>query len=117
VGAPRAVTESLRAVGHRGVVLLLGAAGVSEVDLSPVWYKEAALVGSIDHAVDAGGAPGVGGAPNLHSVQRAIELLSAGLLPHDVVVTHRFGLSDYREAITTAIDRGSAHAIKVVFNP
>lgn len=117
VGAPRAVTESLRSVAHRGVVLLLGAAGVSEVDLSPVWYKEAALVGSIDHAVDAGGAPGVGGAPHLHSVERAVELLAAGLLPHDVVVTHRFGLTEYREAITTAIDRGSAHAIKVVFNP
>jgi threonine dehydrogenase-like Zn-dependent dehydrogenase len=117
VGAPRAVTEALRSVAHRGVVLLLGAAGVSEVDLSPVWYKEAALVGSIDHAVDAGGAPGVGGAPNLHSVQRAVELLAAGLLPHEAVVTHRFGLPDYRDAIETAIDRGGAHAIKVVFNP
>ncbi len=54
VGAPQSVTEALRAVAHRGTVLLLGAAGVSEVDLTPIWYKEAALVGSIDHTVDAG---------------------------------------------------------------
>ena len=53
VGAPQSVTDALRAVAHRGTVLLLGAAGVSEVDLTPIWYKEAALVGSIDHAVDA----------------------------------------------------------------
>ena len=53
VGAPQSVTEALRAVAHRGTVLLLGAAGVSEVDLTPIWYKEAALVGSIDHTVDA----------------------------------------------------------------
>ena len=53
VGAPQSVTESLRAVAHRGTVLLLGAAGISEVDLTPIWYKEAALVGSIDHTVDA----------------------------------------------------------------
>ena len=52
VGAPQSVTEALRAVAHRGTVLLLGAAGISKVDLTPVWYKEAALVGSIDHTVD-----------------------------------------------------------------
>ena len=53
VGSPASVTDALRAVAHRGTVLLLGAAGISEVDLTPIWYKEAALVGSIDHTVDA----------------------------------------------------------------
>jgi threonine dehydrogenase-like Zn-dependent dehydrogenase len=117
VGAPRSVTEALRAVAHRGTVLLLGAAGVSEVDLTPVWYKEAALVGSIDHTVDAGSAPGLAGAPDQHSVDRALEVLAAGLLPDDVVVTHEFPLDAYRAAVDTAIDRGGAHAIKVVFRP
>jgi len=117
VGAPRSVTESLRAVAHRGTVLLLGAAGVSEVDLTPVWYKEAALVGSIDHSVDSGSAPGLGGGPDRHSVDRALDILAAGLLPDEVVVTHEFSLEDYREAIETAIDRENSHAIKVVFRP
>jgi len=117
VGAPRSVTEALRAVAHRGTVLLLGAAGVSEVDLTPVWYKEAALVGSIDHTIDAGSAPGLAGGTDRHSVDRALDVLAAGLLPHDVVVTHEFGLDDYRTAIEAAIDRANSHAIKVVFRP
>jgi threonine dehydrogenase-like Zn-dependent dehydrogenase len=117
VGAPQSVTESLRAVAHRGTVLLLGAAGVSEVDLTPVWYKEAALVGSIDHTVDAGAAPGLAGGAGEHSVDRALEILAAGLLPDSAVVTHEFGLDDYRTAAETAIDRGNSHAIKVVFRP
>ena len=117
VGAPQSVTEALRAVAHRGTVLLLGAAGVSEVDLTPVWYKEAALVGSIDHTVDAGSAPGLAGGPDRHSVDRALDILAAGLLPHEVVVTHEFALEEYREAVETAIDRGTSHAIKVVFRP
>jgi L-iditol 2-dehydrogenase len=117
VGAPQSVTEALRAVAHRGTVLLLGAAGISEVDLTPVWYKEAALVGSIDHTVDAGSAPGLAGGPERHSVDRALDVLAAGLLPHDVVVTHEFSLDDYREAVETAIDRQNSHAIKVVFRP
>jgi len=117
VGAPQSVTEALRAVAHRGTVLLLGAAGVSEVDLTPIWYKEAALVGSIDHTVDAGSAPGLGGGPNRHSVDRALDILAAGLLPSDVIVTHEFPLEEYRDAVGTAIDRENAHAIKVVFRP
>jgi len=117
VGAPQSVTEALRAVAHRGTVLLLGAAGVSQVDLTPVWYKEAALVGSIDHTVDGPGAPGLAGEPGRHSVDRALDILAAGLLPHEVVVTHEFSLDQYREAIETAIDRRNTHAIKVVFRP
>ena len=117
VGSPQSVTEALRAVAQRGTVLLLGAAGISEVDLTPVWYKEAALVGSIDHTVDASSAPGLAGGPGRHSVDRALDVLSAGLLPDSVVVTHEFGLEDYRQAIETAIDRSTSHAIKVVFRP
>jgi threonine dehydrogenase-like Zn-dependent dehydrogenase len=117
VGAPASVTEALRAVAHRGTVLLLGAAGISEVDLTPVWYKEAALVGSIDHTVDVGPAPGHAGGVGRHSVDRALDVLAAGLLPDHVVVTHEFGLDDYGAAIRTAIDRSATQAIKVVFRP
>jgi len=117
VGAAQSVTDALRAVAHWGTVLLLGAAGVSEVDLTPIWYKEAALVGSIDHAVDAPAAPGLAGGPDRHSVDRALDVLAAGLLPFDVVVTHEFALEDYRVAVETAVDRVSSHAIKVVFRP
>jgi threonine dehydrogenase-like Zn-dependent dehydrogenase len=117
VGAPQSVTEALRAVAHRGTVLLLGAAGISEVDLTPIWYKEAALVGSIDHTVDTASAPGLAGGADRHSVDRAIDVLAAGLLPDSVVVTHEFPLDGYREAVEAAIDRTTSHAIKVVFRP
>lgn len=117
VGAPASVTEALHAVAHRGTVLLLGAAGISEVDLTPIWYKEAALVGSIDHTVDTSSAPGLAGGVARHSVDRALDILAAGLLPDSVVVTHEFALEDYREAIGAAIDRSSSQAIKVVFRP
>jgi L-iditol 2-dehydrogenase len=117
VGAPQSVTEALRAVAHRGTVLLLGAAGISEVDLTPVWYKEAALVGSIDHTVDRGSAPGPAGAPERHSIDRALDILGRGLLPGDAVITHEFGLDEYRGAIAAALDRSHSGAIKIVFRP
>jgi threonine dehydrogenase-like Zn-dependent dehydrogenase len=105
VGSGQSITEALRCVAHRGTVLMLGAGGVSTVDMTPVWYKEAALVGSIDHCTDAG----------RHSIDRALDVLAAGLLPHDVVVTHEFPIDAYRDAIGAAIDRRGSGAIKVVF--
>ena len=90
---------------------------MSEVDLTPVWYKEAALVGSIDHAIDSGSAPGLAGGADRHSVDRALDILAAGLLPDQVVVTHQFPLEGYRDAVATAIDRSGSGAIKVVFRP
>jgi threonine dehydrogenase-like Zn-dependent dehydrogenase len=117
VGAPRSVTEALRAVAHHGTVLMLGVAGITEVDLTPVWYKEAALIGSIDHSIDTGSTPGLAGGAGRHSVDRSLDVLAAGLFPDTAIVTHEFALEDYRTAIETAIDRGNAQAIKVVFRP
>jgi threonine dehydrogenase-like Zn-dependent dehydrogenase len=88
-------------------VLLLGAAGVSEVDLTQVWFKEAALVGAWGHCVDGTG----------HSIDRALEVLAAGALPFTTVLTHQFPLVDLREAVTTALDRKGTGAIKVTLRP
>jgi threonine dehydrogenase-like Zn-dependent dehydrogenase len=71
----------------------------------------------MDHTVDAGSAPGLAGGPDRHSVDRALDVLAAGLLPHDVVVTHEFPLEDYRTAVETAIERSNSGAFKVVFRP
>jgi threonine dehydrogenase-like Zn-dependent dehydrogenase len=112
VGYPNTVTESLRLVDNRGTVLMLGAAATAEYDLSPVWWKEAALVGAVRHSTD----PGLGGTPSRHSIERALEILADGYLPHDVVITHEFALEQYREAVASALDRKGG-ALKVVFRP
>jgi threonine dehydrogenase-like Zn-dependent dehydrogenase len=48
-GGASAVTDALRAADHRGTVVTLGAAGIVTVDMTPIWYKQLVLVGSIDH--------------------------------------------------------------------
>jgi threonine dehydrogenase-like Zn-dependent dehydrogenase len=112
VGSTSAVNDALRMTDHRGTVVLLGASAVATYDLTAIWWRELTVVGAINHSHD----PGRGGAAARHSEERAIDILAAGALPDDVVVTHEFALEDYREAIQTAADR-AAGAIKVVFRP
>jgi threonine dehydrogenase-like Zn-dependent dehydrogenase len=113
VGYPASVNDALRAVDNRGQVLLLGAASTAEYDLTPVWWKEAALVGAVRHSTD----PDVVGGPTRHSIDRALQILADGGLPAETVITHRFPLDQHRQAIDTALDRGHRASIKVVFTP
>lgn len=111
VGSELAVGQAFRSVDSRGTVLLLGASGVSTVDLSPLWFKEAAVTGSFCHAHDrepSGRA--------VHSFERAVEILASGRLPAAALVTHEFPLDQWREALDVALAR-EAGAIKVVLRP
>jgi threonine dehydrogenase-like Zn-dependent dehydrogenase len=111
VGGLESVTESLRLVDHWGTVLFIGAGGMGEVDLSALWFKEAALVGAWNHAHGVHPSRGVA-----HSIDFALDVLAQGGLPESVV-THRFALEDLQPAVTTAIDKRDARAVKVVFEP
>jgi len=113
VGTPLAVTQALRFADGRGTVLFLGVTGFVDVDLSPVWMKELVLVGSVNHASDAG--PHGGSAA--HSIDRALEIIAEGAFPAEVLVTHECPLADFRRGVETALDRASSRAIKVVLRP
>lgn len=106
VGSEQALTDAFRVADTRGTVILLGAAGVSKVDMTPVWFKELTVAGSFCHAHDGGA----------HSIDRALDLMAAGGFPGSTLVTHRFPLEAVREAVATAGDR-AAGAIKVVLHP
>ena len=106
VGSEQAVTDAFRVADSRGTVILLGAAGVSRVDMTPVWFKELLVAGSFCHAHDGGG----------HSIDRALEIMASGAFPASTLVTHRFPLDDFRAAVETAGHRESG-AIKVVMQP
>lgn len=112
VGSEVAVGQAFRSVDSRGTVLLLGASGVSTVDMSPVWFKEATVTGSFCHAYDA---HPVSGDP-VHSFDVAIDLLASATVPSRQLVTHEFRLDDWETAVEVAMAR-DAGAIKVVLRP
>jgi threonine dehydrogenase-like Zn-dependent dehydrogenase len=102
VGTPATFTQSLKVVDTMGVVLLLGAIAAAQVDLNPLWFKNADVVGSFGYQVQDG----------VHTFDRSLEVLAAGGFPSDVVVTHTFDRSEVREALRVANARDEG-AIKV----
>jgi threonine dehydrogenase-like Zn-dependent dehydrogenase len=103
VGNGPGVNLAARACATRGSLYLIGGTHNVSLDLAPIWFKELDVFGAFCHSHDGG----------THSFDVALELLGAGELPADVVVTHTFPLEDVRLACDTAHDKSSG-AIKVL---
>jgi L-iditol 2-dehydrogenase len=113
VGTPQSITQALRFADGRGTVLFLGITGLVNVDLSPIWLKEIAFVGALNHAADAGPH----GGSTAHSIDRAIKIIAKTGFPAEALVTHEFPLADFRRGIETGLDRATSRAIKIVLRP
>ena len=116
-GTAGSTTDALRAVANRGTVILLGAPGTGSVDLTPLWYKEAVVIGSVDHGRDPSASIGTAPPGRDHSIDVALDILGRRPFPDEVVVTHQFPLGSYRDAVAAGLDKGNSRAVKVVFRP
>jgi threonine dehydrogenase-like Zn-dependent dehydrogenase len=112
VGSQRSVMDSMRVAGPRGEIVLVGCAGeLSRLDLTFVWSRELTITGCYIYGTERS----LDGAP--HTFDVAIDLLQR----HPEIrltdmVTHRFPLSRWQDAIGTTLARGSHGAVKVVFD-
>jgi L-iditol 2-dehydrogenase len=111
VGTARTVEDSLRWTRALGTVVIVGIdlARLS-LDTSPIWYQEVALIGSLSHGTDEWLGQ------RRHTYDWVIELLRAGKMKTDGLITHRFRFDQYRQAIDTYRDKSGSKAIKVVFS-
>jgi threonine dehydrogenase-like Zn-dependent dehydrogenase len=113
VGSAHSLDAALRvARPHGRVVVLGGPAIIRSLDWTLVWTRELRVEGSYVYGIERGqpGAP--------HTLDVALRLLAEHPeLPIGEMVTHRFRLEDWRRAMATALDRGRAGALKIVFEP
>ena len=112
VGNGRSVKESLAVAGPRGQVMMVGCAGqISKLDLTFVWSRELAITGSYVYGQEGS----VDGHP--HTFDVAMNLLAKHPeLDLAGMITHRFTLDQWREAMAVSMARGTHGAIKVIFD-
>lgn len=110
VGNDATIEQSLRLARAGGTVIVVGVhLHRIQADLTPTWHQEVDLIGALAH-----GAEHWQGKRQM-TYELTAQLLRAGQLTTDGLITHRFKLDQWREAIRTAVDKRSG-AIKVVFD-
>jgi L-iditol 2-dehydrogenase len=102
-GRPEVWAQSVAAVTRGGTVVFFGgcAPGTTvPLDTRRVHYEELTLVGAFHHTPE--------------TIRRAVELLDAGAVNPEGLLTHRMGLADVRRALDL-MSRGEA--LKVLIQP
>lgn len=107
----RTTNDGLRWVRAGGTVVMVGAhmAPMPRVDLTPIWYHHVRLVGTYGHGMNEWNGM------RRHTYEWIYDLFRKGLLPVEDLITHRFSLNEYKQAIRVASSKGREKAIKVVF--
>ncbi len=111
VGNTETVHASLRILKNGGWYNMLGIGVPGRIDWTPVWLKELTIRGIYGYQVeDVDGEP-------MHTFSLALRLFEEGGVDLSRLVTHRFPLDRYEEALETAMNKGRHKAIKVTFTP
>lgn len=108
VGSADSVAESLAMVRPRGKVVLVGMPGSIRVDLASLWHREVLLTGSYAYGME-----------QMNGTERstfdlAMEVVSAAGLGR--LVSARYPLERYEEALAHAGSAGRRGAVKIVFD-
>ncbi len=111
VGIPQTVNNALRWTRANGTVVIVGVhLHRMQLDLTPVWYREIDLIGAVGHDVVTWREE------SISTFDLAQRWMAAGMIITDSLLTHRFPLHAYREAIDTALDKQTAQSVKVAFD-
>jgi threonine dehydrogenase-like Zn-dependent dehydrogenase len=111
VGNEESLTNSLRWTRAGGTVMIVGLhmSPMKNIDLTLVWYSHINLIGSFMH----GHSEWHGQLK--HDYERVIDFYRQGKFDIAGLITHRFPVKAYKEAIRVASDKGKEKAIKVMF--
>jgi threonine dehydrogenase-like Zn-dependent dehydrogenase len=94
----------------RGTFVMVGTAGRQRMDWSLVWWRELTVRGAVVY----GEEPAL---EDRRTFDVVGEWLSDRSYPVDGMVTHRFALEEYADALRTATAGPAAQAVKVTLQP
>ncbi len=111
VGSTDTLEASLRTLANGGYYAMLGIGNPGKIDWTPVWLKELTLQGIYGYQDEDWRGE------RLHDFGLALRLFESGQVDLSRLITHRFRLDQWREAIRVAMNKGANRAIKIAFTP
>ncbi|MEW5939458.1 MAG: alcohol dehydrogenase catalytic domain-containing protein [Chloroflexota bacterium] len=110
IGSPQTLEVGLRVAQPRASIVVTGVARPKRFEWSPHYFKEVNLMGS-----NAFGIEDFEG-ERLHSFEIYFKLLTQKRLQFPDLITHRFRLEQYKEALLISHNKEKNKAVKVVFD-
>lgn len=109
VGSPWSTGEAMKLARARGQVVMVGTSGGGRTDLTPIWFRELNVVGAYGRQIENWQGRRIG------TYQLVHELMLAGKLPTQGLLTHTFPLADFRHAFVAATGKKRSACIRAAF--
>jgi L-iditol 2-dehydrogenase len=110
VGSAQSLEECLKWTRARGQVVLIATGHGCGADLTPIWFRELQVIGAYGRQIEHYQGRRIGTYQIVH------ELMAAGKLKLDGLLTHAFRIEDYRRAFTVALNKGRFQTLKAAFD-
>jgi threonine dehydrogenase-like Zn-dependent dehydrogenase len=110
VGKPETFEVGVRVLASRGTLVKAGVHAPGRWEWSPLYFKEISWVGS-----NAFGIEEVDG-QRKHAIAHYLDLVAAGQVDLRPMLTHTFGLQQWRDAFLAIADQGASGAVKVAID-
>ncbi len=110
VGSSTSIDDALRFTMPHGTMVLVGLAAFPKgVDWTPIWLKEVQVRGSFWCSTEQFEGK------TMRTYEIAVELLRTGRLSLSHLLTHKFSLDEYKQAIAANLNIGKSRLIKSAF--
>jgi threonine dehydrogenase-like Zn-dependent dehydrogenase len=121
VGQQQTVQHALRWLRARGTMVLVGfGLRMMHVDLTPVWHQEINLLGSLSHGRETWPLEAHASLKRAHTGPSTFsvvtELIQEKRIQPEKLITHRFALNNYKDALIAARNKKGSQSIKVLFD-
>lgn len=110
VGNASSITTALRLIKYRGTFILVGVPAYEQIDWTVLLAKEAMVLPSMGYGNE------IFKGENKRTFQLALDLVSSGKVDIKEILTHKFKIEDYKEALTVALNKSENNSIKTVFS-
>ncbi len=109
VGSGQSLTDAMKFARSGGTVVEVGTSQIALVDTAPLWWDELNLIGANGRSMEQYNGQ------RLHTYEIVFDLIQLGKLKLRGLLTHRFRVDQYRQALAAVVDRRQSGAIKVAF--
>ena len=110
VGSARTLEAALRVVRSRGAIVLVGVSRPARFEWTPLYFKEATLVGSTGYGTETFDGR------SAHAIEHYLTMVADDRVDLRGVLTHRFRLGDYKNAFLAARSKLDSSAVKIAFD-
>jgi threonine dehydrogenase-like Zn-dependent dehydrogenase len=111
VAKPETFEVGVRVLAERGTLVQTGVSTPARWEWTPLYFKELTLAGS-----NAFGVEEVEGVRQ-HAIAHYLDMTAAGRIDLSGMLTHRFALEDWWEALKALARQDRSGAVKVAFEP